>query len=223
MRLIGSRPTDQYVLTDAVAFSAAPPVGLDMALRQALAGRADLRAARALFRAAERRLAAARGERLPSLEVNADFGAIGESPSDARSTFSVVGTVRVPLWHGGRTEGQIVQAGAVVAQRRAELTDVISQVEEEVRAAYLDLEAALSLVDVSQRSVGVAREVLDLTRQRYDAGVTSNIEVVQAQESVAMAELDYINSVFAHSVGKLNLARAIGQAVDRWPELFALP
>ena len=122
-----------------------------------------------------------------------------------------------------RQDSDTPPASAVVAQRRAELTDVISQVEEEVRAAYLDLEAALSLVDVSQRSVGVAREVLDLTRQRYDAGVTSNIEVVQAQESVATAELDYINSVFAHSVGKLNLARAIGQAVDRWPELFALP
>jgi hypothetical protein len=44
--------------------------------------------------------------------------------------------------------------------------------------------------------------------------VTDNVEVVQSQESVAGADLDYINSVFAHNVAKLSLARAVGQAAD---------
>jgi outer membrane protein TolC len=223
VRMIGLQPTDQYELVDNVPFSAAPPLSLDDALQQAWGERADLKAAQAQLRAAERALAAARAERLPSLSVDADYGAIGNTPSDARGTFSVVGRVRVPLWQAGRTGGHIEQAEAVVAQRAAELDDLTSQVESDVRMAYLDLQAATSQVDVAERNLQVTQEVLDLTRQRFDAGITNNVEVVQAQESVATAEFDHINSVFAHNVGKLNLARAIGHAAERLPEFVKLP
>jgi outer membrane protein TolC len=69
-------------------------------------------------------------------------------------------------------------------------------------------------VDVADRSRQVAREALALTRQRLDAGVSDNVEVIQAQEALANAELDYINSIFSHNVAKLSLARAIGQAAE---------
>jgi outer membrane protein TolC len=60
-------------------------------------------------------------------------------------------------------------------------------------------------------------------RQRLDVGVSDNVEVVQAQEAVASAELDYINSVFAHNIGKLNLARVTGQAAERLGDFLKLP
>jgi outer membrane protein TolC len=69
----------------------------------------------------------------------------------------------------------------------------------------------------------VTQETLDLTRQKFQAGVSDNVEVVQAQESVASAELDYINSVFAHNVAKLSLARAIGGATDNLSRFLKLP
>jgi outer membrane protein TolC len=69
-------------------------------------------------------------------------------------------------------------------------------------------------VGVAAENLQVTKENLNLTRQRYEAGVTDNVEVVQSQESVAGADLDYINSVFAHNVAKLSLARAVGQAAD---------
>jgi outer membrane protein TolC len=78
----------------------------------------------------------------------------------------------------------------------------------------LDLRAATSQVKLGQRNVQVTRETLDLTRQRFDAGVTDNVEVVQAQESLTSAELDLINSVFAHNLAKLSLARSIASAAD---------
>jgi outer membrane protein TolC len=78
----------------------------------------------------------------------------------------------------------------------------------------LDLRAATSQVRLGQRNVQVTRETLDLTRQRFDAGVTDNVEVVQAQESLTSAELDLINSVFAHNLAKLSLARSIASAAD---------
>ena len=77
-------------------------------------------------------------------------------------------------------------------------------------------------VGVAKENLTVTRETLVLTRQRFQAGVSDNVEVVQAQESLASAELDYINSVFAHNVAKLSLARAIGAPPDnlsQWVKL----
>jgi outer membrane protein TolC len=131
--------------------------------------------------------------------------------------------VRVPIWQGGYAQGEIQQADAAVRQRRAELDDLSSQIAGDVRKTYLDVEATASQVDVALRNQSVARQTLDLTRQRYDAGISDNVEVVQAQESTAVAALDYINSVFAHNLAKLSLARAIGIAADRLPDFLKLP
>src|SRR5262249_14539656 len=100
-RMAGLPPTDQYELVDEVPFAAVPAASMEEALRQAADRRSDLKAAQAQVAAAERALSAARSERLPSLAVSADYGTIGPSFGDAQPTFTVVGTVRVPIWQGG--------------------------------------------------------------------------------------------------------------------------
>ena len=221
-RMIGIPPTDAYELLDDVPFAAARPLSVDEALRQARESQADRKAAEAHVRAADHSLAAARAARLPSVSVNADYGAIGPTLPDARGTFSVIGTVRVPIWQGGRVEAGVLQAEATATQRRAELEDLDAQIEADVRMADLDLRAAASQVDVAEQNLRVARETLDLTRQRFDAGVSDNVEVVQAQESVANAALDQVNAVFAHNLAKLALSRAIGQSPERVSEVLTL-
>lgn len=221
-RLTGLPPNESYTLTDEVPFSAAPPLGEEDAVKQALAARPDIKAAEAQVRAAERTMAAARAERLPSLSLAADYGVIGTNPSESHGTFSVSGTLRVPIWQGGRTEGDIEQANAALEQRRAELEDTRSKVESDVRSAFLDLTAATGQVEVARQNLDVTRQTLDLTRQRFAAGVTDAIDVAQAQASVASAELDYINSVFAHNVAKLSLARAVGGAAESLPRFLKL-
>jgi outer membrane protein TolC len=213
-RIVGLPPNDRYELSDDVAYTAPPAIDPEDAVKQAFVQRSDLKAAEAQVRAAERALSAARAERLPSLSVSADYGAIGINPAQSHGTFSVAGSLKFPIWQGGRIEGDIEQAGAVLAQRRAELADLRGQVEADVRKAYLDVEAARSQVEVARENIQVSQDNLKLTRQRFDAGVTDNVTVVQSQESVASAELDYINSVFAHNVAKISLARAIGRAAE---------
>jgi outer membrane protein TolC len=110
-----------------------------------------------------------------------------------------------------------------LAQRRAELEDTRTRVESDVRNAFLDLMAATSQVEVARQNLDVTRQTLDLTRQRLEAGVTDIVDVSQAQASVASAELDYINSVFAHNVAKLSLARAGGGAAESLPQFLKLP
>jgi outer membrane protein TolC len=221
-RLTGIAPSDNYDISDDVPFSPAPPVSLDDAIRQALEQRSDLKAAEAQMRAAERALSAARAERLPSFSVRADYGVIGKNPAQSHGTFSVAATISVPIWQGGRTEGNIEQAEATLLQRQSELEDIRGRIESEVRNAYLDLQAATSQVELAQKNVQTAAQNLDLTRQRFDAGVSDNVQVVQSQESVASAQLDYINSVFAHNLAKLSVARAIGKASDNLSQFLKL-
>ncbi len=92
-----------------------------------------------------------------------------------------------------------------------------------MRNAYLDLQAATSQVDLSQQNIQVSQMTLGQMRTRLEAGVSNNVEVVQSQETVSSAQLDYINSVFAHNIAKLSLARAIGDAADSLPQFLSLP
>jgi outer membrane protein TolC len=213
-RMTGLPPTDAFDLTDDLPFATAPALTLDDAIHQALDRRADIKAAQAQIRAAERTLSAARDERLPALSVNGNYGAIGTNPAQASTTFAAAATLSIPIWQGGRTEGDIKVAQASLSQRQSELEDLKGQVESDVRNAFLDLQAATNQVKLAQRNIQVTTETLDLTRQRFEAGVTDNVEVVQAQESLSSAELDRINSVFAHNLAKLSLARAIASATD---------
>src|SRR5262249_55590950 len=140
-RVTGLPANDQYELTDEIAYSGPPPMDVERALKLAFGQRADLRAAEAQVLAPARSHAAARAERLPALSLNADYGAIGVNPAQSHATYSVFGTVRVPIWQGGRTEGDIKQAEAALAQRKAELSDTRGRIESDVRNAYLDLQA----------------------------------------------------------------------------------
>lgn len=220
-RMTGLPPNNHYELSDDVPFAAAPSQDVDEALKLAYTQRADLKASERQLRAAQHTVSAARAERLPSLALAGDYGVIGVNPAQSHGTFSLTGTLRVPLWQGGRAEGDIEQANASLNQRRAELDDLKRQIEAEVRNAYLDLEAASSQVEVSKRNIQVTQETLELTKQKFDAGVSDNLELVQAQESRAVADLDYINSLFAHNLAKLSLARATGSAAENLAQFLS--
>jgi len=222
-RIVGLPPVDNYEVTDDVPYSPPPDLTLEQGLKQAFENRADLQSAEAQVRAADRARSAARSARLPSLAFSADYGAIGINPGESHGTFTVVGTLRIPIWEGGRTEGEIQEADAAVGQRRAELDDLKGRIEADVRDAFLDLQTAANQIEVSRNNQSVARETLGLTRQRFEAGITDAVEVTQAQESVAAADLDYITSLFAHNLAKVTLARAMGHAEERLGQFLRLP
>ncbi|MGH9325211.1 MAG: TolC family protein [Terriglobia bacterium] len=214
-RLTGLPPNASYQLSSAIAYTPAPSLSLENAIQQALAQRADLRAAQAQVKAAEHALDATRAERYPSLSTSADYGDIGIPSSALRPTFTVSATLNVPIWNGGRTKGDIQQAEAALDERRAELEDTQNQIESEVRKAYLDLEAAASQIHVAQLNIGLVETTLRQERERFEAGVSENVNVIQSQESLAGAHLDYIDSVFAYNLAKLSMFRALGEPVGK--------
>lgn len=219
-RLIGL-PLDREIrLSQPLNPGSATVPDTEATVRLAMEKRADLQAAAAQVRVAERALSAAHAERLPSVSVNGDYGALGPNPTSAHGVFAVTAGVNVPIWQGGRIKGDIQQAEATLHQRQAELADERGRVEQEVRTALIELETALGQVKVADSNRGYARETLRESTDRFNLGVANTVEVVQAQEQVAAAESDYIASLFSLNLARITLARAVGEAEARLPELL---
>jgi outer membrane protein TolC len=222
-RMVGLPVNDQYELTDEIPYSPALPITVEGALKQAFEQRSDLKAADAQVKAAEKARGAARAERYPSLGITSDVGAIGVTPSQLQMTYTATANLKIPIWQGGKVSGDVEQADAALAQRRAEYEDLKGQIESDVRNAFLDLQAAGNQVEVAQKNIQVTKEEADLTRQKLQAGVSTTVELTQAEQSVTTAQFDYINAVFAHNIAKLSLARAMGRAASALPDFIKLP
>jgi outer membrane protein TolC len=211
-RAIGLPAGQPFTLTDKIPYAPIPDVTLDSALKTAFASRPDYLAAKERVAAAEASARAANGELLPTLHVDADYGAVGQSPSAAHPTYRMAATIRVPIFEGGRATGRRLEASAELKRRQAELEDFKGRLDYDVRTALLDLAASGQQLEAAQTTVTLAGQELDQARDRFAAGVAGNIEVTQAQESVATASESYISALYANNLAKAMLARAVGTA-----------
>jgi outer membrane protein TolC len=210
-RLVGLSPGQDFSLADKLPYAPLENITLEQALTLAAQNRSDLKAAEAQVHSAEFARKAAVAEHFPTLGFTVDYGAIGINPANSHGTFDVSGQLLFPIWAGGHTHGDIIEADATLKQRRAEYESVRSRVEADVRNAYLDLNAAAELVRVAQSRRELARDELTQSTDRFSSGVADTVEVTQAQEVVASAESDYIANLNAHNLAKASVARAIGQ------------
>lgn len=219
-RLIGLPLDRDLLLSEPLAFHPETLPDAVSAIQRAYQSRADLQAADAQVRAAQIVLSAAHAERLPSVSVNGDYGVVGTTPVSGHGVFSITGSVNVPIWQGGRVHGDIEEAESTLRQRQAEVADQRARVDEDVRTALIELETATGQVRLAETNRGYAGETLREARDRFNLGVATTVEVVQAQEQVAGAESDYISSLFAFDLARLALSRAMGQAETDLPNLL---
>lgn len=209
-RLIGLPLGQEITLTTTMEYARRREPALQDALAVAFANRADLQAADAQVRAAHQARDAAKAQNYPALAVNGTYAVAGETPAQSNGVFSVFATVDFPIWRGGRIQADLAAAEAAYAQRRAEYEDVRGRVDVEVRTAFLRLAATNEQMTVAESNRTLAQSTLRQARDRFAAGVADTVEVVQAQESVATAEQDYIASLYAYYLVKLSVARATG-------------
>jgi outer membrane protein TolC len=220
-RVIGLAPGQQFDLTDKSPYKPFAGFTVDEALERARQSRSDYRAAEADVRAADYSKRAAQGEYLPSLSLSADYGlATTLSTYAAHGVFDVRGTLSIPIFLGGRVHGDVLQADAALAQSRQRLDSLRAQIDTDVRTALLNLESAEEQVVVARSNVDLADQTLDQARDRFAAGVTDTVEVVQAQETVASAHEQYISSLYSDNYAKISLARAMGQTGNVFQEYF---
>jgi len=214
-RVIGLPVGQEFTLSPQLSLAVpAPDMTLDQALERAYRQRPDYLAAQERVRAAEVSLQAVRSERLPAVRLNADYGAIGLEVSSALSTFNVTAAVSVPIFEGGKIDARMVRAEADLKQRRAEAEDMRAELYYDVRTAFLDLEATNEQLQTATRSRELAAQQLTQSRDRFAAGVASNVEVIQAQEAVTLAAEQYIAALYGFNIAKAMLAESVGTGPD---------
>jgi len=212
-RVIGLPNGQEFQLTDAVPYAPLDGMTLNGALQQAYAARSDYLAATEQVRSAKLSIQAAGAENYPSLSVYTDFGDIG-SPNFGTSheTFTFQAMLNIPIFQGTRVRADKLQADSALRQRQAELEDLRGKIDDDVRTAFLNLKSSSDLVAVARSNIDLAHQTLKQAQDRFLSGVADNLEVVQAQESVASAEQSYIASLYSYNLAKVALAQAMGIA-----------
>jgi outer membrane protein TolC len=213
-RTIGLPLAQTFTLADTAPYAAFDQIDVDKTIRDAHANRKDLAAMMEQVKAQEEQRKAATADRLPTLKFDGDYGDIGVNVAHSHGTGDATGTLSVPLFKEFELRGEAEVAQSQLDVAKAQLSDKAAQVDADVRDALLDIASAQQQVQVARSSVDLANEALSEAQQRYKAGVSDNLAVSQAQQSVAQANDQYVSSLYRHNVAKLSLARALGAGQD---------
>ena len=219
-RVIGLAPAQEFELTDKSPYQPFEEISIEDALKRAYESRSDYRSAMADVRAAELSRKAATAGYLPTLSVGADYGAGGINPSSATQVYNVRGTLSIPIFTGNSVHGNVQQADAKLEQSRERLESLRAQIESDVRTALLNLQSSAESVAVARSNIDLAEQTLVQSSDRFSAGVTDSVEVVQSQETVASAHEQYISSLYNYNLAKISLVRAMGIAEQGVREYF---
>jgi len=218
-RAIGLPLEQQFNLADRLPMEGEEVRSVDVLLTQAYSQRSDALAGEARIRAAEEDLKAVKGKALPNLSFRGDYGAIGPSVNNSHGTYTMRLEVRMPVFDK-TIESEALEKEAVVRQRRADQASLRGRIEMEVRSALLDLQSTSEQLRVARESLTLAQQQLDQAQDRFSAGVVNNLEVVQSQEAVALAEEGVIQGLYGYNIARALLARAAGSVERSVAEYF---
>lgn len=217
-RVIGLPLGQQFTLTTSVDYQPLASVTLEEALSRAYSSRPDFLSATSQVRIAELKKKAVSAERYPSLSLQADYGDIGVNPATSHGTVNAAAVLQIPIFQGGKIHGEALEAGAALTEALQRLENLRGQIDQDVRDAFFDLKSTADRVAVAKSSLELATQTLQQARDRFASGVTDNIEVVQAQESLASANESYIGSLYSYNLAKITLARTMGIAESGFKE-----
>lgn len=211
-RSIGLPVSQAIDLSDPVPYAPLPELNVEESLARAYERRPEYLAALSRVRAAEMEVKAAKGEALPTVQITGQYGVNGPSPGNSDQVYGLFGGVTIPLFQGGKVKADVGLAETRLRQDRMQLDDLHNRVELEVRSSWLDVKTSNEQVLVAQQSVGLAAEQLKEAQDRFRAGASDSLEVVQAQEAVANANETLIQALYLNNVAKLSLVHALGVA-----------
>lgn len=217
-RVIGVPLGSTLVLTDPLRFTTEPLPQADTAVSEALTRRAEVLISEAQVSMFNLERKAVVDEYLPSLQVVGDYGVSGITPTDtALPTRRVAVQLNVPIFNGGLTRGRLTVATSRQHQAELQLGNVRGQVEQDVRLALSTLRTTVERVNAADEAMRLAERELEMSRDRFRAGVADNLEVISAQTSLANARAAQVQALAAYNAARLNLAAASGRAETfRW-------
>jgi outer membrane protein TolC len=209
-RAIGLAPEQKIQLTEAAPYANLVAMSIDDARQQAYANRQDFQTLKAQIRAAEFERRATVHERFPSLSFSGSYGITGVSSGFYHDTFGAVGNLSIPIFQEAKFRSDRDVAEAQLDELRTQLEDLKQKIDQQLRDSLLDLQTADQLVRVSRSNLDLANTALEQTDERAQAGIDTNLPVVEAQATVAQAQTQYVQSVLQLNEAKLGLARNLG-------------
>ncbi len=211
VRLLALDPATDITVSDPLAAPSIPELNFDTAYRQGLDQRPEMAELRAEAASAEQKRSEASAMRLPSLVATGSYASNGLQGQPWVPVYQIGLGVKVPLFVGGRISSEVAKAKLkeqMVATREKALE---AQVGQEIRTAQARLDSARNEVDVAGEAVDLSKQELEQARHRFEAGVTSNIEVVQAQAALAEANDHQIDALYRLNQARADLAQATGR------------
>jgi len=210
-RLLNLDPRQVIELGDSLSFFDTPQPEVESSIELALAERQEWKALESQIKAAEYQKKASQSSRLPSLRFDGNFAYVGTSSNTTLPTYTYQASVNLPLFTGGRIHAEIVRADLEIKKLDRQKDDLRNQIALDVKTALLNLQSARNEVQVANLGVQLSKEEVDQARDRFKAGVANNIEVIQAQDSLARANDNQIAALYRFNQARADLARSIGQ------------
>jgi outer membrane protein TolC len=205
-------PRDQELdVTDRLDFYDLPALEKEALLNQALASRPEIRSLNSQQRIAKLSTDSARDERLPKLDFSGFWYYQGAHFTDGIPAYNYSLSLEFPIFTGGRIRAEVAHA-KLEEQRIAEIRrQVEAQIVDEVKSALDQLNSARNSVDVANLGYKLAEDEVAQAQRRFAAGVTTNVEVITAQDALARASDNQIAALFQFNLSRATLARATGE------------
>lgn len=209
-RVIGLPADQELRLTDKTPYSEFAELPLEQAMGLAYRRRKDLLSLQAQMEVAERTEKAVKYERLPTLSFDGHYGVLGVTRELYHGVFSAEGSLKIPIFQEGQLRGEREVADAQVTALHQQITSLKVTIEQQIRSAMLDVQSSAKLVKVAQSNVDLSTEELQQATDRFQAGVSDNLPVVQAQATLADAQTNLVQTLYQYNQSKLALARNTG-------------
>jgi outer membrane protein len=214
--LLDLPPNDEVEAADALEFYELPSYDTVATIAKALATRPEMRSIESQQNIAALSRKSASEQRLPQLEFSGHWLYQGEHFSDAIPAYSYLLGLEIPLFTGGRIRAEIAQADLQQKQITEKKKALEARIAREVKSAIEELESARSAVQVANLGLQLANEEVAQAQRRFAAGVTTNVEVVQAQDALARANSNQIDALYRFNQSRANLARAMGEVENTY-------
>ncbi len=210
-RLLNLDPRQVIELGDSLSFFETPQPEVVASIDSALAERQEWKALQEQLKSAGFQKKASSESRLPRLDFNGNWAYLGGSSTTGIPTYNYEAAVTVPLFTGGRIHAEVVRADLEIQRLQQQEDDLRNQIALEVKTALLNLDSARNQVTVANLGMQLSKEEVDQARDRFRAGVANNIEVIQAQDSLARANDNQIAALYRFNQARADYARSIGQ------------
>ncbi len=215
-RVMGLPAGQELDLSDDAPYTELGALTLDQARDTALSHRSDLLGLQQSIVVASHESKAVKYQRLPTVAVNGFYGILGETTGLYHGVFTAEGSLKFPVFNEAAQRGEQQTVDAQLQQLRDQEDNLRGTIEAQIRTSMLDIDTASQLVRVAQSNVDLAHQELADSRERFSAGVSDNLEVVDAEATVTGAQAQLVSALYQFNVAKVGLARSTGVLESRY-------